>query len=66
MTSRKAYWTECDEPERGEQYAHNLPSEAIRQLAILAPPTLAAIFGTPPTRRHKSFRSSNARIASST
>jgi len=28
-----AYWTECDEPERGEQYAHDLPSEAIRQLS---------------------------------
>jgi plasmid stabilization system protein ParE len=28
-----AYWTECDEPDRGEQYAHDLPSEAIRQLS---------------------------------
>ncbi len=25
------YWTDRDEPERGEQYAHNLPTEAIRQ-----------------------------------
>jgi len=29
-----AYWNEHDEPERGEQYAHDLPSEAIRQLSI--------------------------------
>ena len=28
-----AYWTERDEPGRGEQYAHDLPAEAIRQLA---------------------------------
>jgi plasmid stabilization system protein ParE len=28
-----AYWTDRDEPERGEQYAHDLPSEAIRQLS---------------------------------
>ena len=28
-----AYWTERDEPERGEQYAHDLPAEAIRQLS---------------------------------
>ena len=28
-----AYWTDRDEPERGEQYAHGLPSEAIRQLS---------------------------------
>ena len=61
-----AYWTECDEPERGEQYAHDLPSEAIRQLSDPGTAHAAAIFGTPPTRRHKSFRSSNARIASST
>ncbi len=27
-----AYWTDSDEPERGEKYAHDLPSEAIRQL----------------------------------
>lgn len=27
------YWTDRDEPERGEQYAHDLPSEAIRQLS---------------------------------
>jgi plasmid stabilization system protein ParE len=27
-----AYWTDRDEPERGEQYAHDIPSEAIRQL----------------------------------
>ena len=27
------YWTERDEPERGEQYAHDLPAEAIRQLS---------------------------------
>ena len=26
------YWTDRDEPERGEQYAHDLPAEAIRQL----------------------------------
>ncbi len=30
-----AYWTERDEPERGEQYAHELPAEAIRQLSDL-------------------------------
>ena len=62
-----AYWTKCDEPERGEQYAHDLPSEAIRQLSD--PGTALAgryLRHTPPTRRHKSFRSSNARIASST
>ena len=28
-----AYWTDRDEPERGDQYAHDLPSEAIRQLS---------------------------------
>jgi plasmid stabilization system protein ParE len=28
-----AYWTERAEPERGEKYAHDLPSEAIRQLS---------------------------------
>ena len=28
-----AYRTERDEPGRGEQYAHDLPAEAIRQLA---------------------------------
>jgi plasmid stabilization system protein ParE len=28
-----AYWTDRDEPERGEQYAHDLPSEAIHQLS---------------------------------
>jgi len=28
-----AYWTDRDEPERGERYAHDLPSEAIRQLS---------------------------------
>jgi hypothetical protein len=28
-----AYWTNRDQPERGEQYAHDLPSEAIRQLS---------------------------------
>ena len=28
-----AYWTDRDEPERGEQYARDLPSEAIRQLS---------------------------------
>ena len=28
-----AYWTDRDEPERGEQYAHDLPSEAIRRLS---------------------------------
>lgn len=27
------YWTDHDEPERGEQYAHDLPTEAIRQLS---------------------------------
>jgi plasmid stabilization system protein ParE len=27
------YWTGRDEPERGEQYAHDLPTEAIRQLS---------------------------------
>ncbi|MEP6669110.1 MAG: type II toxin-antitoxin system RelE/ParE family toxin [Chthoniobacter sp.] len=28
-----AYWTDRDEPERGEKYAHDLPSEALRQLS---------------------------------
>ena len=28
-----AYWTSRDQPKRGEQYAHDLPSEAIRQLS---------------------------------
>ena len=28
-----AYWTRRGEPERGEKYAHDLPSEAIRQLS---------------------------------
>jgi plasmid stabilization system protein ParE len=28
-----AYWTSRDQPERGEQYAHDLPSEVIRQLS---------------------------------
>jgi plasmid stabilization system protein ParE len=28
-----SYWSERDEIERGEQYAHDLPSEAIRQLS---------------------------------
>ena len=27
------YWTNRGEPERGERYAHDLPSEAIRQLS---------------------------------
>lgn len=27
------YWTDRNEPERGEQYAHDLPTEAIRQLS---------------------------------
>jgi plasmid stabilization system protein ParE len=27
------YWTERDEPERGEQYARDLPAEGIRQLS---------------------------------
>lgn len=27
------YWEQRDEPERGEQYAHDLPAEAIRQLS---------------------------------
>ena len=27
-----AYWTDRGEPERGERYAHDLPTEAIRQL----------------------------------
>jgi hypothetical protein len=27
------YWTDRDEPERGEQYACDLPTEAIRQLS---------------------------------
>ena len=26
------YWTDRDEPERGEQYAHDLPAAAIREL----------------------------------
>ena len=28
-----AYWMERDDLERGEQYAHDLPAEAIRQLS---------------------------------
>ena len=28
-----AFWAAHDEPERGEKYAHDLPSEAIRQLS---------------------------------
>jgi len=28
-----AYWSERDEPERGEKYAHDLPQEAIHQLS---------------------------------
>ncbi len=28
-----AYWTERNEPERGQKYAHDLPLEAIRQLS---------------------------------
>jgi plasmid stabilization system protein ParE len=28
-----SYWTERKESERGQQYAHDLPSEAIRQLS---------------------------------
>lgn len=27
------YWTDRDEPERGKQYAYDLPTEAIRQLS---------------------------------
>ena len=27
------YWTDRNEPERGEQYAHDLPTEATRQLS---------------------------------
>jgi plasmid stabilization system protein ParE len=27
------YWTDRDEPERGEQYAHDLPAEAICRLS---------------------------------
>ena len=61
-----AYWTSRDQPKRGEQYAHDLPSEAIRQLSDPAPLELAAIFATRLTRRLKSSQSSNAPIASST
>jgi plasmid stabilization system protein ParE len=28
-----AYWSDRGEPERGEQYAHDLPAEAIRRLS---------------------------------
>ena len=28
-----AYWTDRNEPKRGEQYAHDLPTEAIHQLS---------------------------------
>lgn len=28
------YWTNRNEPERGERYAHDLPNEAIRSLSI--------------------------------
>lgn len=28
-----AYWANRDEPERGTQYAHDLPSEALQQLS---------------------------------
>jgi plasmid stabilization system protein ParE len=31
-----AYWTKRDEPERGEKYANDLPTEAARQLSDLA------------------------------
>jgi plasmid stabilization system protein ParE len=61
-----AYWTSRDQPERGEQYAHDLPSEAIRQLSDPRTARLAAIFATRLTRRLKSSQSSNAPIASST
>ena len=58
-----AYWTERDEPERGEQYAPDLPAEAIRQLSDPASRGPAAISGTQPGRRRKSCRSSNGPTA---
>ena len=76
-----AYWTERDEPERGEQYAHDLPSEAIRQLSDpgtaeaaegnrevggRASTTPDATCATRLTRRRRSCRFSNAPTASFT
>ena len=76
-----AYWTDRDESERGEQYAHDPPSEAIRQLSDpgtaeaaegnrevggRASTTPGATCDTRPTRRRRSYPFSNARIASST
>ncbi|MBA3833290.1 MAG: hypothetical protein H0X34_15630 [Chthoniobacterales bacterium] len=54
------YWTDRDEPERGEQYAHDLPTEAIRQMgdpgrdARRPSPS-----STPPIRIGRSCRSSH-------
>jgi plasmid stabilization system protein ParE len=61
-----AYWTSRDQPERGAQYAQDLPSEAIRQLSDPGTARAGRHFGTPPTRRPKSSLSSSAPIASST
>ena len=58
------YWTDRDEPERGEQYAYDLPTETIRQLSD--PDTRAVISATPPIRRRKSCRSSNTPTVSFT
>ena len=59
-----AYWTERDEPERGEQYAHDLPAEAIQQLsATPAPPKRDAISGIRFSRRRKNCRCSDAPTA---
>ena len=56
-----AYWTECDEPERGEQYAHELPSEAIRQLSD--PGTaLAGPYETPSSHKRASGLKGSYRI----
>ena len=32
------YWTRCSDPERGAQYAHDLPTDAV---SILSDPTVA-------------------------
>jgi plasmid stabilization system protein ParE len=62
------YWTDRDEPERGEQYAYDLPTEAIRQLSDCgtARRARAVISATPPTRRRKSCRSSSTPTVSFT
>jgi plasmid stabilization system protein ParE len=60
------YWTDRNEPERGEQYAHDLPAEAIRQLSDAGTAREGRHLRPRPIRRRKSCRSSSARIASFT